>query len=556
MPKKPSVQTLKRQCMDTISSKYELICYGCTQRNQMNKLLEADDEESNYKDIPGPFIDLPTSILEDLVKVIYEHRGLPKETLHQLILPQLEGYAVQSRSSRHIQTQLIEERCAKLKSLDFAYSKSIQPLFYTKFFKNFPNLVRINLEGTILDNEAFDSIGETCTQLKEINASHSTISDVGLMYLCVSEEDNKARCKFLVSVNIEKTKTSAKGVAYLLYHHPSLVNIGFENFSTVFDYFLNPEFIGTTKIVKFRPTLRLRKLTFIEGSISEEGFCAALASCPLLENLVVRQTDLSNSLLGDLMSLSTITALHLGNSSFSQHTLHFDDGIIPLLFALGQRLTSLNLEKFNKVDVMQIGELCPKLKYLRLSCIGSFVPVFDLSKILFTELEELEILNTRGAHIFTKTIHQIMSNANKLKHAKFQFVDTLNDEVWSEIQCENPLDELETVVFDQCHSISIYTLEGIISRVNKLTNLCCWSCRFIMENDREAVDEEIRMNNYDLHFSWYPYTGEEAPMPFDDIEIEDESEEEEEEDFEWETPEFLNYWNHPPLPGLVQPGLD
>ena len=74
--------------METIAKKYELICYGCTQRSQMNQLLNADD--SGYKDIPGPFTDLPSSLLEDLTEVIYDKRGLPKETLHQLILPQLE----------------------------------------------------------------------------------------------------------------------------------------------------------------------------------------------------------------------------------------------------------------------------------------------------------------------------------------------------------------------------------------------------------------------------------------------------------------------------------
>ena len=345
-------------------------------------------------------------------------------------------------------------------------------------------------------------------------------------------------------------------MAYLLYYHQDLIDVGFENFSPVFEFFFTSEFLQTVGITSYRPKFRLRVLTFIETVVSERGFTGAISSCPYLEHLVVRQTDLSNSLLGDLMSKSTITSLHLGNSSFSQHSLHFEDGIIPLLFALGQRLLSLNLEKFNKVDVMQIGELCPNLKYLRLSCIGSYVPVFDLSKSLFANLEEIELLNTRGAHIFTKTIHQILDNATKLKHTKFQFVDTLNDEVWSEILCENPLSELETIVFDQCHSISAYTLDGIIARVNKLTNLCCWSCRFIMENDREDIKEEIRINNYDLYFSWYPFTGEEAPMPLDDISEDEESDDDDEEDDEWETPEFFNYWNHPPLPGLAQPALD
>ena len=62
----------------------------------------------------------------------------------------------------------------------------------------------------------------------------------------------------------------------------------------------------------------------------------------------------------------------------------------------------------------------------------------------------------------------------------------------------------------------------------------------------------LRLENYNLHFNWYPFTGEEAPMPIEDIDDfeEDESEEEESEEEEGdELPEFMNYWNNIPLPG-------
>ena len=78
--------------------------------------------------------------------------------------------------------------------------------------------------------------------------------------------------------------------------------------------------------------------------------------------------------------------------------------------------------------------------------------------------------------------------------------------------------------------------------------MSCWSCRFISEADREALQTLIRTSNYDVHFSWYPFTGEEAPIPLDDIE--DDEEEEEEEEQEDQDHEFLNYWNDPPLPGI------
>ena len=56
--------------------------------------------------------------------------------------------------------------------------------------------------------------------------------------------------------------------------------------------------------------------------------------------------------------------------------------------------------------------------------------------------------------------------------------------------------------------------------------MSCWSCRFISEADREALQTLIRTSNYDVHFSWYPFTGEEAPIPLDDIEDDEEDEEE------------------------------
>ena len=360
----------------------------------------------------------------------------------------------------------------------------------------------------------------------------------------------RLRCTSLISINIENTRCSAAGVAKFLYYHPNILLIHFENFSPVFQFFESNDFLSVTKSQpNYLPAFNLRKLTFSGGEVTEKGFMTAVTSCPFLDTLMARQTDLSNTLLAELMTVSTLTSLHLGNSSFSRHWLHFEDGVLPLLWSVGARLVSLKLEKFNRVDVLQIGTLCPRLQNLRLSCIGSYVPVFDQSRIVFDKLVELELLNTRGAHVYAKAIHQILDCATHLRYASFQFIDTLNDEVWREILDMNPLQELESLTLDQCHSVSVYSLEEILTRPNMLSSLACWSCRFITETDRDTLVRMIKLSNYDLHFSWYPFTGEEAPMPLEDIEDDDDDEEEEETSEEDEDYEFLNYWNNPPLPG-------
>ena len=77
--------------MSTISDHYEMICYGCRDRSEMNHLLNVEDEKAtSYLSYPGPFLILPSSLLEDLLFVLYDRRCLPKQMLHQLILPQLE----------------------------------------------------------------------------------------------------------------------------------------------------------------------------------------------------------------------------------------------------------------------------------------------------------------------------------------------------------------------------------------------------------------------------------------------------------------------------------
>ena len=97
-----------------------------------------------------------------------------------------QSYTIRATTSKHIQTNLLGSKCRDLKRLNFTNSKSIAPNFYIKFMTKFPNLLVIDFQGTILDNESFNSIGETCIKLKELNASGTTITDTGLQYLTSS----------------------------------------------------------------------------------------------------------------------------------------------------------------------------------------------------------------------------------------------------------------------------------------------------------------------------------------------------------------------------------
>ena len=51
------------------------------------------------------------------------------------------------------------------------------------------------------------------------------------------------------------------------------------------------------------------------------------------------------------------------------------------------------------------------------------------------------MLNSVGAHIFTNTLRQLLATSTELRHLRFQFVDTLNDEV-GKIRAEGKVQRL------------------------------------------------------------------------------------------------------------------
>ena len=66
-----------------------------------------------------------------------------------------------------------------------------------------------------------------------------------------------------------------------------------------------------------------------------------------------------------------------------------------------------------------------------------------------------------------------------------------------------------------------------------------------MDTERTHITDQIEVNNLRTRFGWYPYTGELAPLPLDDLEEEEEEEEEEsDEEEDFQPDDIFNYWNY------------
>ena len=61
-------------------------------------------------DDPGPFCELPASLLQELTKAVYEHRAGLKHLLHLVIHPQTTSYEINPHGSSFVAMRLLGER--------------------------------------------------------------------------------------------------------------------------------------------------------------------------------------------------------------------------------------------------------------------------------------------------------------------------------------------------------------------------------------------------------------------------------------------------------------
>ena len=131
---------------------------------------------------------------------------------------------------------------------------------------------------------------------------------------------------------------------------------------------------------------------------------------------------------------------------------------------------------------------------------------YDISQfgqfLCFCNLEELQITNEYGCHVFSNILRQLIFFCPNLQYLHLQLMDCLDDLLWTQIHLQNSLTHLVSVTLDQCHSISGDTVEDLIDQPNNLQMLNIWSCRFITNKNKETIKNTILRENFDLCFRY------------------------------------------------------
>jgi len=509
MPVRPIIPTLKLSAIQVIGNNFSKICYGVEDPHQMNKLIESEE----YLKTIGPFKTWPAQLLEELYEILCRKR-CSSFYLNILIQPQIRTFKIQP-GTIHYATVFLQRRCPKLESFELTGSIDVNPEFFIDVFSSFPNLVKLDLSGNVIDDRAFETIGIHCQSLQHLNVSSSTIQDGGLRYVSVSPQ-NVPHCKKLKYVNLLKTRLSKEAVGRLLYFHPLLTDVKYEDIIGAFSEVkrIAAENSNKTQFIVMGLSdveYRVKVLSCHEKRDINEEFQNALEHNPEYEEIRIIESLLESKNLSSI-SCKNLQSLELRNND--DFAIDFEDGIAPILSQCGRSLRKLSLEKFCFVDVELIGKTCKKLEILSLSHVIKYGKIKNLNRGSFCFLEELDFLNEYGCHIAHNILKQLLFNGNCLQYLHLQGMDCLDDILWTQVISKNNLTSLVSLTLDQCHSISGEYIAEMIDQTNSLQILNIWSCKLITSLHKEIMKKTINRENYDMYFRCLPYMGYVArPLP-------------------------------------------
>ena len=127
MPQKNSALSLKEICLQTISDKLELICYGVERTDPSLKTFLRRGYYENIEFPDSPLSWLPTSLLSELLCVTGRVRPCPHHVLYLLIQPNLTTFRLPQNTNKRTALRLLSMRCKKLICLEIPQCKvSIQ----------------------------------------------------------------------------------------------------------------------------------------------------------------------------------------------------------------------------------------------------------------------------------------------------------------------------------------------------------------------------------------------------------------------------------------------
>ncbi|KAH0630452.1 hypothetical protein JD844_013490 [Phrynosoma platyrhinos] len=199
MPKKKTLQSLKRLCLEYVADNME--------HTWAKDYMENNQNENNSLNMlaPSPFIKLDDFLIQELFQLLRYKGYRSSAMIYSLLVPQLTklDLSYHTYTASESIAQVITVRCRSLTSLDLNSCSQISTDTLVDLVKALPGLLELNLSETQCDTQVLSTVGSFCTQLYRLEIMEcKRLSAYSLLCLAYDPVSGFLRCQMLENLRI------------------------------------------------------------------------------------------------------------------------------------------------------------------------------------------------------------------------------------------------------------------------------------------------------------------------------------------------------------------
>lgn len=401
--------------------------------------------------------------------------------------------------------QVAGERCSLLRKLDLSWCPKIPLTPFCQAFPTFRKLKSLDLSHSNAGDDHLAVVGVYGRALEEINLAFTKVGDHGVVSL-VKEVDHDARadgrygqCRKLRLLDVQSTFVTDEGAATMLRCRPdSLTRLEFGN-----------SLRAVFALLEEDPGLEfdLMSLHSCESYLGGVAFAAAVRACPHLRSLHLAslpQDDAHLACLVDGSLSGGLEELHLANH-VEEETVDASRLELPLR-CHGESLRDLSLAEAAGVDVQMILLACPGLQHLSLQFNRSFShvnrPYSAKAPAEPTRLRSVKVLcvsQETGVENDNEVLAQRspsgqdldrLLNSPMLETLSLSRCVNLTDEIVS--SSTSSMERLVAISLDHCDSVTLDSLDELLTGHNSLSDVKLTQCRDITRKDADRYEKKLK----------------------------------------------------------------
>ncbi|XP_070541224.1 F-box and leucine-rich repeat protein 13-like [Ptychodera flava] len=508
MPRRKNTLSLKQICTNSITGNIDALCEDYV-KNYFGK--------HNFLHIIGPFEELTSHQIKEIISVLVEKRSISKPHLHLLLHSRVESLDL-SGCNRLINDEIIiiiATRCQRIKYLNVAQCNRVTQKAFQYLAHSLTQAVSLNFAATKCYGDALLTVIDKCTKLKELNLHGVSVEDDVIFHMCRKSQRGQGCCG-LVWLDIFNTMVSGDAVIALINHMPNIRHINWINVFSVFEEGLEQEGIrkegcdiGLAADTKCQLQSLIADSSF--PKVTDKSVYLACIQCLAVSKFVLAGP--SGFTYSGLQHVTLLENLQDFTVSGHHENVLFGEHIAPILSKVGQNLKILNLQDIDDIDLYAVGYLCQDLSKLTIDVRpiddAHFKETSDFQEKLelqnnkpFSNLCQL-VLYAKEEDITPHAMSFLLRHSLRLQTIDIIHIQSFSDSVLLDVFNSNRFLNLKKLYVYGCNKLSrepVYRLlhdqENVIEKITLL------ECREISRKDSDKIKRMIKRENFDTVFEW------------------------------------------------------